>query len=170
MIHQIKTARKSKHTSNILIAFACDDLLWSGTFVLHKIGVLAVLVLPQVTAWGHKGLVLVYLRGSFLLGESHDFFFQKSSLLFQPQLLLLVDSFKVLKLGLELWSQVRFLLRMLCGSTHPHLLALQPCSGCLYSNQADGHMWNCFNSNWNELPCKNTWAKQKQPHKQTSVF
>lgn len=48
------------------------------------------------------------------------------------------------------WSceaRVRFLLRMLCGSTHPRLLALQPCSGCLYSNQADGHMWNCFNSN-----------------------
>lgn len=63
---------------------------------------LAVLVLPQVAAWGHKGLVLVYLRGSFLLGESDDFFFKKPSLLFQPQLLLLVDSFKVLKLGLEL--------------------------------------------------------------------
>ena len=63
---------------------------------------LAVLVLPHVTTRGHKGLVLVYLGGSFLLRESDYFFFQKSPLLLKPQLLLLVDSLKVFKLGLEL--------------------------------------------------------------------
>lgn len=65
---------------------------------------LTVLVLLQVAA--HKGLVLVYLGGSFLLRERDYFFFQKSSLLLQLHSLFLVNSFEVLEFGLQLGNKV----------------------------------------------------------------
>lgn len=65
---------------------------------------LTILVLLQVAA--HKGLVLVYLGGSFLFRERDYFFFQKSSLLLKLHSLFLVNSFEVLEFGLQLGNKV----------------------------------------------------------------
>lgn len=65
---------------------------------------LTILVFLQVAA--HKGLVLVYLRGSFLFRERDYFFFQKSSLLLKLHSLFLVNSFEMLKFGLQLENKV----------------------------------------------------------------
>lgn len=63
---------------------------------------LSVSVFLQVATRCHKALVLVDLGGGFPFRESNYFFFQRSSLLFKLHSLFLVNSFKLLKFGLQL--------------------------------------------------------------------
>lgn len=87
---------------------------------------LPVLVLLQVAAHGHRGLVLVYLGGSFLFRERDDFVLQKSSLLFKLYSLLLVNSFEVLEFGLQLGNK---------GAVSP-TTERQPCRSVTSSDRA----------------------------------
>ena len=126
MIQQIKTTRKSQHTPNTLITFACNHLLWSGTFVLPRIGVLAIFVHLQAATCFHKSLVLVYLRGNFL---------------FRDRLFILPRVFSFLQVSFSLLFKKIYLLIMLlqlshfppftpCHPDHPLPPTFPPYSSC----------------------------------------
>lgn len=134
-----------------------------------------VLVLFQVAARCHIRLVLVYLRGSFLFSKSDYFFFQKSSFFFKLQSLFLVNSFKVLKFGLQLWNKgavltndtewqqmhrnvlwLRTQLLMLIYTVTYITFLMSP----KFRFQEKIYIWNCLsNLNFKKIQCKKYMKK-----------